>query len=86
MRVDKIVKSLYYNVMKFVINTTKCDLCLFLHKMCLRWSENSVRLENLMGIGFQMGQILLDFISQCEIWHVCMDAQADLHICCSHMA
>ena len=23
-----------------------------------------------MGIGFQMGQILWDFISQCEIWHV----------------
>ena len=28
-------------------------------------------LKNLMGIGFQMGQILWDFISECEIWHVC---------------
>ena len=24
-----------------------------------------------MGIAFQIGQILWDFISQCEIWHVC---------------
>ena len=29
-------------------------------------------LKNLMGIGFQMGQILWDFISQCDIWHVCI--------------
>ena len=26
-----------------------------------------------MGMGFQMGQILWDFISQCEIWHVCIE-------------
>ena len=36
----------------------------------VRWSGNSVRFDNLMGIGFQKGQILWDFISQCEIWHV----------------
>ena len=36
----------------------------------VRWSENSVRFENLMGTGFQMGQILCDCISQCEIRHV----------------
>ena len=35
-----------------------------------RWSEKSVRFENLMGIDFQKAQILLDFVSQCEIWHV----------------
>ena len=38
-------------------------------KFVAKWSENSVRFQN-MGIGFQMGQILWDFISQCEIWHV----------------
>ena len=38
--------------------------------MCSRWSENSVRFENLMGIGFQMGQNFVDFIAQCEVWHV----------------
>ena len=47
----------------------------FFIKCVVRWSENSVRFDNLMGIGFQMGQILWDFIShfisQCEIWHVC---------------
>ena len=42
----------------------------FFIKCVVRWSENSVRFENPMGIGFQMGQILWDFISQCEIWHV----------------
>ena len=26
-----------------------------------------------MGIGFHTGQILWDFISQCEIWHVCSE-------------
>ena len=52
---------------KLVIKTTKFDLCLFLHKMCCKMVWNSVRFDNLMGIGFQM-----DFISQCEIWHVCM--------------
>ena len=30
---------------KLMMNTTNCDLCLILHKMCLRWSENSVRFE-----------------------------------------
>ena len=40
-------------------------------KCVVRWSENSVRLKNPMGIGYQMGQILWDFISHCEIWHVC---------------
>ena len=47
-------------------------------KCALRWSEKSVRFENLMGIGFQIGQILWDlkilwelaFIMAkfCEIW------------------
>ena len=41
--------------------------------MCFRWSENSVRFENLMGISFQKNQILWDFISQCEVWHVCIN-------------
>ena len=30
----------------------------FFIKCVFRWSENSVRFENLMGIGFQKGQIL----------------------------
>ena len=38
--------------------------------MCLRWYENFVRFENLMGISFQKGRILWDFISHCEVWHV----------------
>ena len=25
-----------------------------------------------MGIGYKMGQILLDFISRCEIWQICL--------------
>ena len=40
----------------------------------IRWSENSLRFKNLMGIGFQMGQILWGIISQCEIWHVCKNS------------
>ena len=38
--------------------------------MCFRWFEISVSFENLMGISFQKYQILWDFISQCEVWHV----------------
>ena len=38
----------------------------FFIKCVVRWSENSVRFENLMGLDFQKAQILLDF----EIWHV----------------
>ena len=53
-----------------MINIIKCDLWLFLFKCVFRWSENSVRFENLMGIGFLKGQILWDFISHCEVWHV----------------
>ena len=41
----------------------------FFIKCVVRWSENSVRFENLMGIGFQMGQFC-EILSQCEIWHV----------------
>ena len=32
----------------------------FFIKCVVRWSENSVRFENLMGIDFQKAQILLD--------------------------
>ena len=42
----------------------------FFIKSVVKWSENSVRSEFFMGIAFQMGQILWDFISQCGIWHV----------------
>ena len=38
--------------------------------MCFRWSENSVKFENLMGMGFQKGQIMWDFISQREVYGV----------------
>ena len=34
-------------------------------------------LKNLTGTGFKMGQILWDFISQCEIWHVCISGCAE---------
>ena len=65
----KIVKK-SFNCKKHVINTTKCDLCLFLHKMCCKMVWKLWDLKNLMGIGFQMGQILSDLISQCQVWHV----------------
>ena len=42
----------------------------FFIKSVVKWSEKSVRFELFMGIAFQMGQILWDFISQCEVWHV----------------
>ena len=35
----------------------------FFIKSVLKWSENSVRFVFFMGIAFQMGQILWDFIS-----------------------
>ena len=56
--------------MKLVINTKY-----FLIKWIVRWSANSVRFENLMGTGFQMGQILWDFIWQCETWQVWLTNQ-----------
>ena len=34
-----------------MINTTKCDLYLFLHKMCCKIAENSVRFEKSYGNG-----------------------------------
>ena len=61
----------------FVINTTKCD---FFIKCVIRCSENSVRFEILTGIGVQTGQILWDFISQCEIWHVWINPESPSHI------
>ena len=36
----------------------------FFIKCVFRWSEKSVRFGNLMGIGFQNGQILW------QVWHV----------------
>ena len=70
LELPKIVKSLYFQCKQLVINTTKCDLCLFLHKIfCKMVWKICCCLKDLMGIGFQMGQILRDFISQCEIWH-----------------
>ena len=42
----------------------------FFIKCVFNWSENSVKFENLMGIGFQKGQILWDFISQREVYGV----------------
>ena len=32
-----------------------------------------MRFEVLMGIAFKMGQILWDFISQCEMWYDSVD-------------
>ena len=42
----------------------------FFIKSVVKCFENSVRSEFFMGIAFQTDQILRDFISQCEIWHV----------------
>ena len=55
---------------KLVIKQQSVIYVYFFIKCDVRWPENSERFDNLMGIGFQMGQILWDFISQCEIWHV----------------
>ena len=64
---------------KHVINIIKCDLLIISFIKCvLKWSENSVRFENLMGIGFQKDGMLQDFISQCEVWHVCIFVWPDL--------
>ena len=47
------------------------DLYLFLYKKSVvNWSEKSVRFEFFMETAFEIGQILWDFTSQCEIWHV----------------
>ena len=45
---------------KLVINTKNCDICLFLHTIYVLQDGLKIlcHLKNLMGIGFQMGQIL----------------------------
>ena len=40
-------------------------------KSVVKWSENFVRFQFFIGIAFQMGKVLRDFILQCKIWHVC---------------
>ena len=47
-----------------------CDLCLFLHKICCKTVWKFCEIWIFMGIAFQVGKILWDFISQCEIRHV----------------
>ena len=63
-------KKPLFKCKKLVINTIKCFYAYFFIKCVVRWSENSVRFENLKGIYFQKAQILLDFVSKCGIWHV----------------
>ena len=56
---------------RLLINTIKCNLCLLVHKICLKfYLEILWDMKILLGIGFYMGRILWDFVSQCEIWHV----------------
>ena len=54
---------------KLLINTIKCDLCLFLHKISCKmfWKCCEIWKSYGMETGFQIGQILGDFISQCEM-------------------
>ena len=63
-------KTPLFKCKKLVINTIKCDLLYFFIKCVVRWSKNFVRFENLMGTDFQKAHILLEFISQYEIWDV----------------
>ena len=56
---------------KLVINTIKCDLCLFLHKMCcmMVW-----KLCEIWKILWELASRLVklcEILSQCEIWPVC---------------
>ena len=61
----------FFSCKKVVKTTTVCDLCLFLHKIYCKIVWKFCEIWIFMGIAFQMGQILWDFISQCEVWHVC---------------
>ena len=36
LELSKNIQKPLFNCKKLVINTTKCDLCLFLHKMCCK--------------------------------------------------
>ena len=51
-------QKLSFKRKKLMINTQSVNYVYFFIKCGLRWSENSVRLKILIGIGFQMGQIL----------------------------
>ena len=56
---------------KLVINTTKCDLYLFLHKM---YGKMVWKFCEIWKILYELASIwakFWHFISQCEIWHVC---------------
>ena len=56
---------------KLVKTTTVCALCLFLHKICCKMVLKFCEIWIFMGIAFQMGQILWEFILLCEVWHIC---------------
>ena len=43
----------------------------FFIKPVVKWSENSVRFEFLWELPSRWARILWNFISQCEVWHVC---------------
>ena len=59
----------------FLCKKSKPQQCViyvyFFIKSVVKWSANSVEFEFFMGMAFQMGQILWDFISQCEFWYAC---------------
>ena len=54
----------------------------FFIKNVVRWSENSVRFENLMGIDFQKAKFCA-IVSHCVRYGM---YEADLRLRCSHMA
>ena len=67
---DAIMDSVFIRTIKKVLSKF-----ISFTKYVVRWKFCEIW-KNLMGIGFQIGQILWDFISlwfisQCEIWHVC---------------
>ena len=57
---------------KLVINTKKCDLCLFLHKMCCKMVWTFCETWKSYGNWLPDGPNSVRFISHCQIWHVCI--------------
>ena len=67
---------------KLVIHTTKCDFCFFLHKMGFKMVWKFWDLKNLMRTGFQMGQIMWDFISVWDMAYMILTNLVFTHYTC----
>ena len=73
------LKSFFFLHVRSLWKPQHCVIYVFFFiKYVVKWSENSVRFEFFMGIAFQMGHFLWDFISQCEIWYICFVASDNI--------